>query len=52
MSHLHTMQKIENENVAVGIVEHGAKKRRKTYRLSYRDRRNEVWNRARSVYTF
>ncbi|OOZ86295.1 2-dehydropantoate 2-reductase [Bacillus cereus] len=26
MSHLHTMQKIENENVAVGIVEHGAKK--------------------------
>ena len=51
MSHLHTMQKIENENVAVGIVEHGAK-RRKTYRLSYRDRCNEVWNRARSVYTF
>ncbi len=26
MSHLHAMQKIENENIAVGIVEHGAKK--------------------------
>lgn len=26
MSHLHTMQKIGNENIAVGIVEHGAKK--------------------------
>lgn len=26
MSHLHIMQKIGNENIAVGIVEHGAKK--------------------------
>ncbi|HDR7791653.1 TPA: 2-dehydropantoate 2-reductase [Bacillus luti] len=26
MSHLHAMQKIGNENIAVGIVEHGAKK--------------------------
>jgi 2-dehydropantoate 2-reductase len=26
MSHLHVMQKIGNENIAVGIVEHGAKK--------------------------
>ncbi|PEX91286.1 2-dehydropantoate 2-reductase [Bacillus cereus] len=26
MSHLHAMQKIRNENIAVGIVEHGAKK--------------------------
>ena len=28
MSHLHAMQKIENENIAVGIVEHGAKKKK------------------------
>lgn len=27
MSHLHAMQKIENENIAVGIVEHGAKRK-------------------------
>ncbi|MGR5907479.1 2-dehydropantoate 2-reductase N-terminal domain-containing protein [Bacillus paranthracis] len=29
MSHLHAMQKIENENIAVGIVEHGAKKKKR-----------------------
>ena len=51
MSHLHAMQKIENENIAVGIVEHGAKKK-KDIPFIIQDRCNEVWNRARSVYTF
>ena len=45
------MLKIGSENIAVGIVEHGAKKGR-AYRSSYWDRGNKIWSGLWSIYTF
>lgn len=52
MSHLQKMLKIGSENIAVGIVEHGAKKRGRAYRSSYWDRGNKIWSGLWSIYTF